>query len=124
VTGERIPHPDDLDAREAYDLLALASGPWTEGRLRIAPPKVVAAKHWLTYVELLMDSATLDIESITEGLDDQKADHKVASMRNPKAAEQARDRLFVSRLNRAKARVAKAKVQRAEVRRSLLLDEE
>lgn len=117
MTGERIPHPDDFSEREAYDLLALASGPWTEARLRAAPPRVVAAKHWLTYVELLQDSATLDVDSIAEDIADAERDLNAKT-------ETKREALARSRLARARARLRDARKQRLDLRLALLLDEE
>lgn len=117
MTGERIPSPDDYTEREAYDLFALASGPWTEARLRTAPPKIVAAKHWLTYVDLLSDSATLDIDSIAEEIADAERDL------NAKSASR-REQLARARLQRAREQLRKARKQRRELRLALLLDEE
>lgn len=117
MTGERIPHPDDFTEREAYDLLALAAGPWTEARLRTAPPKVIAAKHWLTYVELLQDSATLDVDAIGEEITDAERDLNTKT----EAQRKALDR---SRLTRARRRLSEARKKRRELRLALLLDEE
>ena len=117
MTGERIPHPDDYTEREAYDLLALASGPWTEARLRTAPPKVVAAKHWLTYIDLLQDSATLDVDSIAEDIADAERDLNAKT-------DSKREALARARLSRARARLREARKQRRELRLALLLDEE
>ena len=123
MAGERISHPDDPEAREAYDLLALASAPWTEGRLRSAPPRVVAAQHWITYVGLLLDSATLDVDSIAESIADEVANHNTGQL-SGKAAQQAANRIFTARVARARKRLREATQQRTELRLALLLDEE
>ncbi|HET7664697.1 MAG TPA: hypothetical protein VFK56_01145 [Mycobacterium sp.] len=117
MTGERIPHPDNPEAGELYDLLILASGPWTEARLAAAHPRVVATRRWIEYVALLKDDATLDIDRLTEELKDQVAEHNAVS-------KHQQDALFKARLKRATARIAKATEHRAAIRKDLLLDED
>jgi hypothetical protein len=78
---------------------------------------VVAARHWITYVELLKDDATLDVDHIAEEIADAERDLNATNA-------QGRERLARARIARAKARLTKARKQRTELRHALLLDEE
>lgn len=115
MTGERIPHPD-ADP-ELYDLLTLVSGPWTEARFKVSAPRVVRARHWITYVESLADSATLDVDGANERLNDES---KALRARNAAA----REALANAQIRRARTRLTDARKSRAAARRALLLDED
>ena len=115
MTGERIPHPD-ADP-ELYDLLTLAAGPWSEARFKVSAPRVVKARHWMTYAESLAEMATLDIDGASERLTNES---KALNAKTPAA----REALAKAQLRDARARLLKAKTTRADVRRALLLDPE
>ena len=115
ATGERIPHPDAEP--ELYDLLTLASGPWSEARFRVSPTIVVRARHWLTYVDSLKGTATLDVDSVADRISDER---KALSAKTPGA----REALARSQINRAAKHLAEAKQARRQAREALLLDED
>jgi hypothetical protein len=77
----------------------------------------VAARHWITYVDLLKDSATLDTDQIAEEIADAERDL------NAKTA-QKREALARSQLARARKRLTDARKQRRELRLAMLLDED
>ena len=70
MTGERVPHPDEPEGAELYDLLVLADGPWNERRMRTSSARVIEARHWIEFVRSLRDGAVADLESTEEQLDD------------------------------------------------------
>lgn len=116
MTGERVPHPDDPGALELYDLLVLTAGPWTEARYHTSAPRVVLAKHWMTFVEALSETATVDVEDAAVELKDKQA---LLNARNH-ATEKA---IAQRQINRGVKAVAATRKQRAEVRRALLLED-
>ena len=116
MTGERVPHPDDADATELYDLLVLTAGPWTEARYRTSAPRVVLAKHWMTFVEALSETATADVESAATDLRDNQA---LLNARN----DATRKAIAQRQINRGVKAISKARKQRADVRRALLLED-
>ena len=73
--------------------------------------------HWLTYIDLLRDSATLDVDSIAEDIADAERDLNAKT-------DSKREALARARLSRARARLREARKQRRELRLALLLDEE
>ncbi|MCC6619509.1 MAG: hypothetical protein IT341_10785 [Chloroflexi bacterium] len=115
MTGERIPHPD-ADP-ELYDLLTLVSGPWTEARFKVSAPRVVRARHWMTYAESLSDLATLDVDGFNERINDESK----ALRARTRAAQEA---LASSQIRRARSRLTDARKSRAAARAALLLDED
>lgn len=124
LAGERIPHPDNPDAAEAYDLLILADGPWTEARYKASPPLVIATRKWVEYVRLLLPSATFDVDTAKQNLDDAEEDARVAGMRHGPTAQAAEKRIRRKRLNRAHIALRKATEQRTDIREALHLDDE
>lgn len=117
MTGERIPHPDDPAAAELYVLLTLTAGPWTEARYRTSAPRVVMAKHWMTFVDSLKDVATNDVDAAAADLSEQQA---LLNARN----EATRKAIAQNQIHRARKAIAAARKQREEVRRALLLEDE
>ena len=77
----------------------------------------MAARHWLTYIDLLKESATLDIDHIREEIADAERDLNAKT-------QAAQEKLARSRIARAKQRLAEAARQRHDLRLALLLDEE
>lgn len=97
--------------------MILADGPWTEARLLSASPRLVAARKWIEFVRALAPSATQDLDTIKEQVEDDARDLSTKS-------QSAREGLARSRISRARARLMTAYQQRAKVRELLLLDED
>lgn len=95
----------------------LADGPWTEARLRVSDARVIQARHWIEFVRLLKDGATLDVTTPAEEIDDASRS-LVAKTSSQQLA------LNRNRLNRARKRLREATEQRATLREALLLDDE
>ena len=95
----------------------LADGPWTEARLRVSDARVIQARHWIEFVRLLKDGATLDVTTPAEEIDDASRS-LVAKTSSQQLA------LNRNRINRARKRLRDATEQRASLRQALLLDDE
>lgn len=93
------------------------AGPWTEARFRTSTPRVVKARHWVTYVESLRETATLDVEAVRIDI----ADHQ--ALLNART-EAARRSLASAQIARAKGSLAKSVKKRLQVRRALLLEDD
>lgn len=95
----------------------LADGPWTIGRFALEPPEIVEAAKWIAFARLLRESATQDLDEVTESLNDASRDLAAKT-------QSAQENLKRSRIARARIRLAEAYKHRREVRNLLLLDED
>jgi hypothetical protein len=94
----------------------LASGPWTEARLRFATPQTVAVRRWIEYVGLLKDNATFDVDAWAEQLADAEIDLNAKS-------EQKRESVARARIGRSRARLAEMRRHRHATRKRLHLED-
>lgn len=79
--------------------------------------RVIRARHWIEFVRLLKDGATVDLDAIGEDIED--ATRSLAAKTQAQQIAHAR-----SKITRAQKKLREARKQKTELRQALLLDDE